>query len=556
MALARRLPLYLACWIVFAAEQAVGQSIEAGGPVQASGPAAQQGEELRASPASAPVRPAFDRVLLAAKANRVQLEGALNHFSPDSQPLEHAAMQWLVLHLERHGHARMAWLNASGEAVEIPRAAFLSPENFEREWAALQAEHGELRPGVARLDGDLLSLTQDELAQNVDFAVRAWRERPWTRDLKLEQFLEGVLPHRVGDEALDDWRKVLFETFATLEDRLAHPRDPYEAAEWIRRSARSWVEVAPQYSWHLTDQSLTEMLLSKKGRGEDLAHLELMALRANAIPSALDYTPAWAARRGNFAWTRLLLEGASGRGVPDLANTETPHDAPAGRLGKVYRRTFASQPDSWAARVPGTEPLPAWLADARMLDVTAEYVPVASITVPLRPSSRRSVLAYACVFDGRSWTPIAAGRVSDEGAFVRFDDLGREVAYLPAWFDEDGVHPAGPPFLLGADGEARVLNGIGFESPGHLVGADRYAPEQPAERGVAAEAARHLAATEGYRLLLWQDDAWVECQRHSVRGGQTWWEIPPRRLALLQAVDGWHAQARPWTEQFGQLIWW
>jgi hypothetical protein len=534
MAYLRRLPLYLVCWIAFASEYAWGQSIEAGDPVP----------------------PALERVLIAAKANRIELERALNHFSPASQPLEHAAMQWLVMHLERHGHARMAWLNQAGEVVEIPRVAFLSPEAFAIEWAGLEAKHGALHPGVVRLDGDLLSLTRDELAQNVDYAVRAWRERPWTRDLKLEQFLEGVLPHRVGDEALDDWRRVLFETFATLEDRLAHPRDPHRAAEWIRRSARSWVELSPQYAWHLTDQSLREMLLSKRGRGEDLAHLELMALRANAIPAALDYTPAWASRRGNFAWTRLLLDGSVGRGVPELAEVEIPCDAPMGRLAKVYRRTYASQANSWAARVPGTEPLPVWLADACMIDVTAEYVPVATVSVPLRPSSRRSILAYACVFDGNEWTPIAAGRVSDEGAFVRFTDLGREVAYLPAWYDEQGIHPAGPPFLLSAAGELRSLDGIGFETPGEWVGTGQIAPAQPAERGVMAEAARSVAVEEGYRLLLWQDDAWVEHQRSVVRDGQVWWEIPPRRLALVQAIEGWQESARPWTEQFGQLLWW
>jgi hypothetical protein len=534
MAFTRRLLLYLVCWIAFASKHAWGQSVEA----------------------SEPMPPALERVLIAAKANRVQLERALNHFSPETQPLEHAAMQWLVSHLERHGHARMAWLNEAGEAVAIPRSAFLSPAAFEREWTALQAMHGELRPGVVRLDGDLLSLTQDELAKNVDLAVRAWRERPWTRDLKLEQFLEGVLPHRAGNEALDDWRRVLFQTFASLEDRLAHPRDPYEAAEWIRRSVRSWVEVTPQYAWHLTDQSLREMLQTKMGRGEDLAHLELMALRANAIPAALDYTPAWAARRGNFAWTRLLLSGAAGRGVPEFAEAEVPHDSPNGRLAKVYRRSYASQPDSWAAKVTGTEPLPAWLAHPHMLDVTAEYMPVASVSLELRPSSRRSILAYACVFDGRNWTPIAAGRVSDEGAMVHFTDLGREVVYLPAWYDEHGVHPAGPPFLLGADGLPKTLNGIGFETPGAWVSAVYDAPGQPAELGVAAEPAHRLVAHQAYRLLLWQDDAWVEVQRSTVGEGQSWWEIPPRRLALLQAANAWHASARPWTEQFGQLLWW
>jgi hypothetical protein len=165
-------------------------------------------------------------------------------------------------------------------------------------------------------------------------------------------------------------------------------------------------------------------------------------------------------------------------------------------------------------------------------------------------------LAYACVFDGRNWTPIAAGRVSDEGAMVHFTDLGREVVYLPAWYDEHGVHPAGPPFLLGADGLPKTLNGIGFETPGAWVSAVYDAPDQPAELGVAAEPAHRLVAHQAYRLLLWQDDAWVEVQRSTVGEGQSWWEIPPRRLALLQAANAWHASARPWTEQFGQLLWW
>lgn len=556
MAVPAHLRLTIVVCLSLLSAPARGQSSDPGGFVQANGPAAQQGGELRATPASGPAAPALDRILLAARANRLQLEAALNHFSAVSQPLEYAAMEWLVLHLERHGHARMAWFDAEGNPIEIPREAFLDEAQFAQTWQELQAQHGDLVAGVLRLDGDLLSLTQEELAQNVDFAVRAWRERPWTRQLELEQFLEGVLPHRVGDEALDEWRKVLFETFATLEDRLEHPRDPYEAAAWIRRSTRSWVELAPQYSWHLTDQSLSEMLASKKGRVEDLVHLELMALRANAIPAALDYTPAWAARRGNFAWTRLLLDGSTPRGVPEIAASPRPLDAPAGRLGKVYRRTFASQADSWAAQVPGTEPLPSWLADARMRDVTREYVEVASITVPLRPSTRRSVLAYACVFDGESWTPIAAGRVSDEGSFVRFEDLGCEVAYLPAWFDHEGVHPAGPPFVLEAGGQLRVLDGIGFETPGPLLRADRLAPRQAAERVVAAEEPRFLQAQEAYRLLVWQGDAWVEHQQREARDGVSWWEIPPRRLVLLQPEADWIPQARPWTPRLGQLLWW
>ncbi|MAW61894.1 MAG: hypothetical protein CMJ94_13840 [Planctomycetes bacterium] len=498
---------------------------------------------LRATPASASRPTGLDRVLIAARANRLELEAALNHFDPAQRPLEHAAMEWLLIHLDRHGHAQMGWFDEAGRQVEIPLEAFESETQRAAIWAELERERGRLRPGVVRLDGDLLSLREEELVQQVEFAVRAWRERPWTAGLDFETFCEAVLPHRVGDEALDDWRRVLFETFVGLEDRLDHPRDPVEAAAWIRRSVQSWVQLEPAYSYHLTDQSLSEMLSSKRGRVEDLAHLELMALRANAIPAVLDYTPAWAARRGNFAWTRLMIPGQA-------------TVAPEGRLAKVYRRTFAAQAEAWASRVPGDEPMPAWLADARMRDVTSTYTETQSIGVALRPHTRRSVLAFACVFDGQNWTPVAAGQVSDEGSYVRFEDLGVGVAYLPAWYSEEGMTPAGPPFVLQSQGRVRVLDGIGFETPGALLELDRIAPQQPAEGVLPATAAVQVETDHSYVLCAWQDGGWMPLDARAGRDGQLCWEVPPRRLILVQPMGDWEVQARPWTPGLAQLLWW
>ena len=497
---------------------------------------------LRATEAS--LRSAgLDRVLIAARSNRLQIEGALMHFDPKTQPLEAAAMEWLITHLDRHGHAQMGWFGADGAQVEIPMSAFDSEDQRIATWAELEAQHGRLRPGVVRLDGDLLSLREDELVEHVHFAVRAWRERPWTRGLDFERFCEGVLPHRAGDEALDNWRRVLFETFAGMEDRLTDPSDAHEAAAWIRRSVRTWVEFAPSYSFHLTDQSLSDMLQSGRGRGEDLAHLELLALRSHAIPAVLDYTPAWGARRGNHAWTHLLLDG--------------PQEArPQGRLAKVYRRTFAAQTDAWAALVPGTEPLPQWLADARLRDVTRDYVPTVTVETALEPATRRSVLAYACVFDGEAWTPIAAGRVSDEGSQVRFDELGVGVVYLPAWYADEGMTPAGPPFAVTASGSVRVLNGIGFETPGEWIAQEDLTPKQPREGHLPHADAEALRGETVYSLHTWKNGAWQELAQRTCRNGRVWWEVPPRQLILVQPAHDWNAAVRPLTGRLGLLRWW
>jgi len=506
-----------------------------------------QVEGARAQNASARAVTALDRVLLRAGSNRAELESALNSFDPEQQPAEFAAMEWLVAGLDRHGYAKMAWFDQHGQAVEIPAHAFASEEGFEFAWAELVREHGDLRPVVLRLEGDALSLTGDELTENVRLAVQAWRERPWASEVEWSLFLEAILPHRVGDEPLENWRRVLLETFAELPDQLDNPNDPTEAADWIRRSVRSWVEHAPQYAWHLSDQSLSQMLTSGFGRAEDLAHLELMALRANAIPAALDYIPAWAARAGNHAWTRLLHRD----GLAEHAF--------ANRVAKVYRRTFQSSSSVLDQFAWQEEPLPGWLADERMRDVTGEYTNVASVAVPLATGRgmRRSAAVFACVWSDSAWTPVALGRCTDESSFAEFEQLGVGVVYLPAWHDGSGLHHAGAPFVVEADGRLHILDGLGVESPGELRYLEAWAPAAPADAGWAARAAQEINPNQAYEVLVWIDGEWSRLPAVTNSAvGAAWSEVPLRRLCILRATGQAEIDARPFCVDYAGTVWW
>lgn len=552
-----------------AAQDAV-RELEPPAPSEARLAAAAASQRGRALPASSRrVSPTgLDRVLREARANRQELEAALAHFAAEQAWTRQHALEYLVAHLARHGYARMAWVDAAGEVVDLDPSAFHSPAAFEAARTRLEATRGPLQARVVRFEGDALSVTEEELVRNVALAYQAWKEKPWARDVGLRVFLEGILPHRVGNEPLDDWRRILLHTFDGIEERLDDAADPAQAAAWIRRSVRTWVALAPEWVWHLSDQSLTEMLTSRRGRVEDLAHLEVLALRANAVPAALDYVPAWAARGGNHAWSALLTPGASGE------------NAPVNRVAKVWRRTYAAQPDSWAAQVPAGARLPTWLADAHVRDVTDEYVATADAAVPLTEGRAEDALVYACVWDGRAWAPVDAGTLhpTDRAAAdpaagaaagfaagpavgpareARFRSLGREVVYLPARYDGDGLHPAGPPFLLGADGRVRVLDGLGCETPGRLMAVDRLAPAHPGEWGVAATPPIPLEAGVAYRLEVWQEGGWTPVDQRRGRAGATWWEVPPRRLVRLQAVAGEASSAaRPFTPTGTGPRWW
>ena len=46
------------------------------------------------------------------------------------------------------------------------------------------------------------------LIENIDLAFAAWQKRPWRHSLSFDEFCEWILPYRIGDEPLENWRKV------------------------------------------------------------------------------------------------------------------------------------------------------------------------------------------------------------------------------------------------------------------------------------------------------------------------------------------------------------
>jgi hypothetical protein len=65
--------------------------------------------------------------------------------------------------------------------------------------------------------------------------------------------------------------------------------------------------------------------------------------------------------------------------------------------------------------------------------------------------------AYLCVFNGGEWVAIHWARV--EGGAATFTRMGRDIVYLPAWFDGKDLLPAGHPLLL--RGDVTTLPGTG-----------------------------------------------------------------------------------------------
>ncbi len=472
--------------------------------------------------------------------NRAELERVLQHYQDSGDTLKFQAAQILIAHMDGHGFAEMAMYDP--DKHEVPYDALAYPDVHAAQAALdeLEKQHGKLHSDYKRIAPDLETITADLLIENIDLAFQAWRERPWARQIPFEQFCELVLPYRSGKEPLNSTRPACLSRYEDLPSRLKDPSDPREAAAWILHDVDTWIRFNELFYFHPTEQSFEEMCRRQQGRCGDISNMQMYALRANAVPAARDYTPLWANRDNNHAWVVVLDEHGVGN-APLLAVA-----------AKVYRNTFVKQRASLAARKRPDETLPYWLCRWNFMDVTSQYVETTDVTVCLTaPAPAGTRFAYVCVFNGGEWGAVHGGEIHDSR--VTFTQMGRSAAYLPAYYVDEKVVPAGPPFIITKTGAIRELAGAGDARTTLRLGAT--APDGLYDPVEAAQPLTHLAAGTRYELFVW-DDGWVSVGEQPADGAPlTFDEVPADRLYWLVAEDS-RKLERIFTFDAGRQVWW
>jgi len=75
----------------------------------------------------------------------------------------------------------------------------------------------------------------DYLIENIDLSFKMWKERPWNQDLPFEDFCELILPYRIDDEPLSNWRQNYFEVYFSALDSLSNCTDPLRACNALSK---------------------------------------------------------------------------------------------------------------------------------------------------------------------------------------------------------------------------------------------------------------------------------------------------------------------------------
>lgn len=290
-------------------------------------------------------------------------------------------------------------------------------------------------------------ITASYLIENIDLAFAAWQKRPWKNTLTFDDFCEWILPYRIGDEPLENWRSVFYKKFSCALDSLYRGTDVVEAAALLMPVV--YGQCGDEYSDELSLPHLGALYLLKHciGYCRESCDITLYAFRAAGIPVATDFLLSAPEAQGGHSWN--VLKDTSGIVAFEYGAVARNYDDR--RLkGKVYRQCFGRQKEKF----PGMSKLPEVPLVIKNLfqkEVTSEYFGKNAVEIELDEKSCGTYV-YPGVFSSEGWKPVDIARQRNGKAEIENIEPG--VIFFPLAPDGKGWRTVGYPFWLTGGGLA------------------------------------------------------------------------------------------------------
>lgn len=493
-----------------------------------------------------------EKVLELAGENRTELEKTLQHFKSDKDSLKYKAACFLIGNMGRkHSYVTFDLVDSTNAVIPFNVLGFENYSELLDAWDSLENNKGNIHFKRNKFIQDHEVIKAEFLIKNIDLAFEAW-QFPWAKHLSFDQFCEFILPYRSTNEPLEEWRPYFLEEYAWLKDSMKNSDDPILACNLINNNIRSWFHFDERYYEHPTDQGLSELLDKKMGRCEDMTNLAIFAMRSCGVSVMSDYTPYWANTGNNHAWNALLDK--NGKTIIFMGGEANPMEYKLRSVkAKVFRKTFSKQAESIMEIKKDWVKVPKYLNSATQIDVTKEYGPVADVSLTLvkeKPDSTE--FAYICVFNSGKWKAIYWGQILENNKVV-FKDMGLGIAYLPAYYKNGKIVPAGPAFLLNENGEVEELIASENKDLSYTFGLTTKRTSGLTTDNIGKG---NLTNEIVYELFYW-DNKWQLIKEAIVENNVFVSEgIPENALLWFKKKDGREEERIFTIDADGKQLWW
>lgn len=366
-----------------------------------------------------------------AGSNRAELEKVLEHYADSG--LKYRAACFLIENMPRYYAYEGEILDSLREVQAGIYYKKILSNDQKKKWGRFPYRN-------QKRVYDAHVMTAGYLIENIDLAFASWQERPWKEAVSFDEFCEWILPYRIGDEPLENWRKTYYRKYSAMLDSMYRGRDVVVAADSLmRRVAKvGWV-----YNEELALPHLGPLFLLKHcvGTCRETCDYTAYILRSVGIPVGTDLLHS-SPSGGGHQWS--VLKDTTGGVVPFWMDSVARGVDDGRRKGKVFRMCFGTQKE----KIPGMlldEEVPLILKNLYQKDVTDDYFGENSAEIEVA-SEACGKYVYLGAFSPSGWVPMDIA-VAEKGKVV-IKNLEEGVIYVPLSSKNGRLQAVGHPFWL------------------------------------------------------------------------------------------------------------
>ena len=384
----------------------------------------------------------IETVLKQAGSNRKELVKVLKHYGKSpADSLKLRAAEFLIA-------------NMPGKYSEYYDAPWNDVATVHLRWSSSSDREmvlSEYQLGVPVRKYDVTHISADYLINNIELAFQVWQAQPWGKTIPFDVFCEEILPYRVSTEPLENWRKKALASFAELYQSFVDDAELTSVEACKRVNDR-----LPRFRLDkdFPTMNYSQLMASTRGMCDHFVALAIFSMRALGIPVTHDFTHRWPGDRLGHSWNSVRTgDGVRISFLGTEVNPGAPHQGSTDAKGKVYRYVYANRQNVNT----GLENIPPLLRGINnVIDVTSEYALCADARVPVLNSHlNKTGYAFLSVLHENTWNPIGWGTVDDE--HIQFRSAGKNILYLPVFFNHGVQSPASYPFMLNDDGTCQIF---------------------------------------------------------------------------------------------------
>lgn len=365
-----------------------------------------------------------------ALSNRSELENVLNHYA--DEPLKYKAAVFLIKNMPVYFSYKGALLDSLKEAHSI--------YNTTHEYDKKRFDFLKSFPyNQLEKEYDAHHIKSGFLIENIDLSFQVWKNSPWGKYISFDDFCEFILPYRIKDEPLSNWKRDMYALMRPVLDSLYQGTDVVVACDSINKYLyeMDWVYFNEFNPPHFSASYLLE---NRIGNCKDVCDFRIYMMRSIGIPVATDtylYSPDLAY---SHAWNVVL--DTTGCTIPFHTYEVRPKRGGVidRKKGKIYRNCYAIQLDEQLNK------LSLMYGSLCLKDVSANYFPKNKIDVACDFLDNEATPVFLSVFGGGRWVSVMASESENKRA--SFTDLENKLIYTPIYYEAGKVKEAGFPFVL------------------------------------------------------------------------------------------------------------